>query len=104
MTSHENKELNTFTLETSKFLHQNMSKLAWCRIQLGSVARQHAKKSTYQAGYCWGNSLVLSPPFPCTSESGWIKVANDNYVSAFVDDNSPGITELSKAFEMCLLG
>ena len=30
--------------------------------------RQHAKRSTYQAG--WGNSLVPSPPFPCPSEWG----------------------------------
>ena len=39
--------------------------------------RQHAKRSTYQAGHCWGNSLVPSPPFPCSSEWGWVKVAND---------------------------
>ena len=39
--------------------------------------RQHAKRSTYQAGHCWGNSLVPSPPFPCPSEWGWVKVAND---------------------------
>ena len=39
--------------------------------------RQHAKSSTYQAGHCWGNSLVPSPPFPCPSEWGWVKVSND---------------------------
>ena len=39
--------------------------------------RQHAKRSTYQAGHCWGNSLVPSPLFPCSSEWGWVKVAND---------------------------
>ena len=39
--------------------------------------RQHVKRSTYQAGHCWGNSLVPSPPFPCPSEWGWVKVAND---------------------------
>ena len=39
--------------------------------------RQHAKRSTYQAGHCWGNALVPSPPFPCLSEWGWVKVAND---------------------------
>ena len=38
---------------------------------------QHAKRSTYQAGHCWGNSLVPSPPFPCPSEWGWVKVANN---------------------------
>ena len=39
--------------------------------------RQHTKGSTYQAGYCWGNSLVPSPPSPCPSEWGWVKVSND---------------------------
>jgi len=39
--------------------------------------RQHAKRSIYQAGHCWGNSVVLSPPFPCPSEWGWVKVSND---------------------------
>ena len=38
---------------------------------------QHVKRSTYQAGHCWGNSFVSSPPFPCPSEWGWVKVAND---------------------------
>ena len=39
--------------------------------------RQHAKRSMYQVGHCWGNFLVPSPPFPCPSEWGWVKVAND---------------------------
>jgi len=39
--------------------------------------RQRAKRSTYQAGHCWGNSVVPSPPFPCPSEWGWVKVSND---------------------------
>ena len=38
---------------------------------------QHAKRSTYQAGYCWGNSLGLSPSYPCLSEWGGVKVAKD---------------------------
>ena len=38
---------------------------------------QHAKRSTYQSGHCWGNSLVPSPLLPCSSEWGWVKVAND---------------------------
>jgi len=59
--------------------------------------RQRAKRSTYQAGHCWGNSVVPSPPFPCPSEWGWIKVSND-----IVNDNSPGITELSGAIKMWL--
>lgn len=79
---------------------KTMSKLVWCR-KTGSVVCQHAKRSTYQARYFWDNSLVSSPPYPCASESGWVKVANDNYVSAFVDDNSRGTIELSGAFQMC---
>ena len=39
--------------------------------------RQHAKRSTYLASHCWGNSLVPSPLVPCPSEWGWVKVAND---------------------------
>ena len=39
--------------------------------------RQHAKRSSYLAGHCWGNSLVQSAPFLCPSEWGWVKVAND---------------------------
>ena len=39
--------------------------------------RQHVKRPTYKAGHCWGNSLVPSPLFPCPSEWGWVKVAND---------------------------
>ena len=39
--------------------------------------RQHAKRSTYQAGYCWGNSLVPSPPCSCPSEWGCVNVSND---------------------------
>ena len=42
--------------------------------------RQHARRSTYQAGHCWDNSLVPSPPFPCPSEWGWVKVVNDMWV------------------------
>ena len=57
--------------------------------------RQHAKRSTYQAGYCW---LLPPPPSPCPSEWGWVKVAK----GALVNDNSSGITELSGAIEMWL--
>lgn len=96
-------QLNTFTLplETSKFWHQNYVETCMVSHSTGSVVCQHAKRSTYQARYFWDNSLVSSPPYPCASESGWVKVANDNYVSAFVDDNSRGTIELSGAFQMC---
>ena len=55
--------------------------------------RQHAKRSTYQAGHCWGNSLVPSPPFPCPSEWGWVKVTN--MWAPLWMTISPGIRELS---------
>ena len=41
--------------------------------------RQHVKRPRYQAGHCWGNSLVPSPPFPCPSEWGLVKVATDTW-------------------------
>ena len=34
---------------------------------------QHTKRSVYQAGYCWSNSLVPSIRLPCPSEWGWVK-------------------------------
>ena len=51
---------------------------------------------TYQAGYCWGNLLVLSSPFPCPSEWGWLKLAGlhrkrneqySNYICICIDIN-----------------
>ena len=61
--------------------------------------RQHVKRSTYQANHRWGNSLV--PLFPCPSEWGWVKVANDIWATLWMTI-FPGITELSGATEMWL--
>ena len=63
-------------------------KLAWCRTQLGCVIRQRicvVRRYAFIAicchdGYCWANTLVPSPPFPCPSKWGWVKVANDMWV------------------------
>ena len=34
---------------------------------------QHAKRSPYQAGYQWGQSLVAYPPQPCPDDWGWVE-------------------------------
>lgn len=33
---------------------------------------EHAKRAAYQAGYVWGQSLVLSPVLPSPSDWGWV--------------------------------
>jgi len=33
---------------------------------------EHAKRAAYQAGYVWGQSLVLSPALPSPSDWGWV--------------------------------
>lgn len=58
-------DTSSLPLEISKFRRGNfVSKVTWCRAQLhGLRVRQRTKRSTYQAGYCQGNSLVPFPPF-----------------------------------------
>ena len=34
---------------------------------------QHTKRVAYQAGHCWGQSLVPAPALPCPSEYGWVR-------------------------------
>ena len=34
---------------------------------------QHTKRSMYQAGHCWGKSLVPSYQSPCPSKWRWVK-------------------------------
>lgn len=34
---------------------------------------QHTKRSMYQAGHCWGNSMEVSYQLPCPSEWGWMR-------------------------------
>ena len=34
---------------------------------------QYVKRSAYQVGYQWGQSLVASPPQPCPDDWGWVK-------------------------------
>ena len=34
---------------------------------------QYVKRSAYQAGYQWGQSLVAYPPQPCPNDRGWVK-------------------------------
>ncbi|KAK3728106.1 hypothetical protein QZH41_014263 [Actinostola sp. cb2023] len=33
---------------------------------------QHAKRATYQAGYCWSQALTPSPDLPCPDKWGWV--------------------------------
>ena len=34
---------------------------------------QHAKRTVFQSGHCWGNCLEVSPQRPSPSEWGWVR-------------------------------
>jgi hypothetical protein len=38
--------------------------------------RQHIKRATFQAGYCWGQMMIASPELPSPSEWGWVQSDN----------------------------
>jgi hypothetical protein len=36
-----------------------------------AVLLQHVKRAVYQAGYCWGQVMIVRPQLPCPSEWEW---------------------------------
>ena len=54
---------------------------------------QHVKRSAYQAGHQWGQSLLPSPSRPCPSDWGWIKGPSQTW--------EPYWTHLPPASKIC---
>ena len=38
--------------------------------------RQHVKRASYQAGFCWAQMMVCTPEFPSPSDWGWVHSEN----------------------------
>ena len=54
---------------------------------------QHVKRTVYQGGYVWGQSLIANPVLPSPTSWGWIKTSDDLYV--------PNWTILPEASKAC---
>ena len=59
-----------------------------------AALEQHVKRTVYQGGYVWGQSLIANPVLPSPTSWGWIKTSDDLYV--------PNWTILPEASKPCL--
>ena len=58
-----------------------------------AALEQHVKRTVYQGGYVWGQSLIANPVLPSPTSWGWMKTSDDLYV--------PNWTILPEASKAC---
>ena len=59
------------TMQVATLLQEGSSNR--CSPPTREAPRQHIRRTAYQAGYCWGQMMVVAAELPSPSEWGWMK-------------------------------